>query len=259
MQLFAALPVYFGGPLFVGVFVIVAIAVGLAVHRIVPRTVLEEHNDIAGFMFAVVGVVYAVLLAFLAIAVWERYEGAEVRTYDEANQLAVVYRAVDVFPQARKIRGDLMRYTNLVITDEWPKMGALGESDAANRLLERIGYDIRHLRANTPSQQAVLSSLLENVHSIMVDRDYRVSMSATGINAFLWAILFAGAAGTMLFSYLFAFRRIGAQITMTGLLAFSLAIVLYLISVLDYPFRGEVRIPPEAFVTAAHTYCDVGC
>ncbi|HEV2261005.1 MAG TPA: hypothetical protein VGR69_01785 [Candidatus Rubrimentiphilum sp.] len=259
MQIFAALPVYIGGPLFIGVFVAFGILAGLLVHRFVPRAVFEEHNEIAGFMFAVVGVVYAVLLAFLAIAVWERYEAAEVRTYDEANQLSVVYRAVDVFPQAPKIRKDLMRYTTLVINDEWPKMNGSGESSEANLLLEDIGYDIRHLHANTPSQQAVLSSLLENIHSIMVDRDYRISMSSEGINVFVWTILFAGAIGTMLFASLFAFKRAGAQVAMTGLLAFSLAIVLYLISVMDFPFRGEVRIGPEAFVNAAHTYCDVGC
>lgn len=256
---FAGLPVFIGGPLFVGLFVAIAVVAGLVVHKFVPAQLLQEHNDIAGFMFAVVGVVYAVLLAFLAIAVWERFETADLRTYDEANQLSVVYRTADVFPQSRHIRANLKRYVDLVIHDEWPKMNDGGESSEANAILETVGYEARRLQAKTPTQQAVLSELLTNLHSVMVDRDYRISESATGINEFLWTILFFGAAATLLFSYLFAFRRRSAQITMTGLLALSLALVLYLVAVLDFPFRGQVRIDAGAFENAAKTFCDVGC
>jgi hypothetical protein len=36
----------------------------------------QGHNDVAGFIYAVVGVIYAVLLALMVIAVWEDYEKA---------------------------------------------------------------------------------------------------------------------------------------------------------------------------------------
>src|SRR5438477_8054128 len=71
VQIFATMPVYLGALIFVGGFVLVAVGAGLLAHRYLPQTVLEDHNDIAGFMFAVVGVVYAVVLAFLAIATWQ--------------------------------------------------------------------------------------------------------------------------------------------------------------------------------------------
>jgi hypothetical protein len=37
-------------------------------HRLVHVDVRKAHNDLAGFTIAVVGVLYAVLLAFIAIA-----------------------------------------------------------------------------------------------------------------------------------------------------------------------------------------------
>ncbi len=53
----------------------VVAVVGLAlVQRLVPATIRKEHNDVAGFIYAVLGVIYAVLLALVVIAVWE-YSG----------------------------------------------------------------------------------------------------------------------------------------------------------------------------------------
>ena len=51
--------------------VLVAVAGLLFVQRLVPSRLRQEHNDVAGFIYAVLGVAYAVLLAFVVIVVWE--------------------------------------------------------------------------------------------------------------------------------------------------------------------------------------------
>jgi hypothetical protein len=57
------------GVLIVGAACLAAV-VGLSVvQRLVPVTVRKEHNDVAGFIYAVLGVIYAVLLALVVIAV----------------------------------------------------------------------------------------------------------------------------------------------------------------------------------------------
>ena len=66
--------------------------VGLTlVQRLTPSTLRQEHNDVAGFIYAVLGVAYAVLLAFMVIAVWEQYEMARNTEDQEANELAEIY------------------------------------------------------------------------------------------------------------------------------------------------------------------------
>jgi hypothetical protein len=65
------------GMILVGGAVLLAIAGTLMVRRWVPVEVLERHNEVAGFIYAVIGVVYAVLLGFTAIIVWERYDKAQ--------------------------------------------------------------------------------------------------------------------------------------------------------------------------------------
>ncbi len=259
MDIFASLPVYLGGPLFVFGFVALSVGGGLLAHRFFPKAVLEEHNDIAGFMFAVVGVVYAVLLAFLAIAVWERFDAAETRVHDEANQIVVVYRRVDAFlAQRASLRKKISQYVDLVISDEWPKMNTGQSSERANRLIEDIAYQARHLNATTATQQTLLTSIIDGLQETMMDRNDRLLLSNRGLNAFLWTILFLGAGAVIVFSYLFAYKSMGAQAAMTGLLAFTLALVLYLIAVVDYPYRGDVRIQVGPFIEASHTMRSIG-
>jgi hypothetical protein len=53
----------------------ILLAVGglVLVEYLVPWQVRRQHNDVAGFIYAVLGVVYAVLLGFATIVVWEDF------------------------------------------------------------------------------------------------------------------------------------------------------------------------------------------
>ncbi|MBV8404740.1 MAG: DUF4239 domain-containing protein, partial [Gammaproteobacteria bacterium] len=53
---------------------------------------LRGNNEVAGFKFAVIGVLYAVLLAFVVIISWERFYDAEKAITAEAGAAATVYR-----------------------------------------------------------------------------------------------------------------------------------------------------------------------
>ncbi len=67
-----------------------AVAGLLLVQRLVPSGPRQEHNDVAGCIYAVLGVAYAVLLAFVVIAVWQDYQTAKTNLESEANELAGV-------------------------------------------------------------------------------------------------------------------------------------------------------------------------
>ena len=72
--------------------VVFVAVVGLgAVGGAVPANLRREHNDVAGFIYAVVGVVYVVLLALVVIAAWEEHEAAKATVGAEANELAEVF------------------------------------------------------------------------------------------------------------------------------------------------------------------------
>ena len=58
------------------------------VRRFVPIDVLQSHHEVAGFMIGVLGAIYAVLLAFVVVALWNQYQEARSAVEQEANQLS---------------------------------------------------------------------------------------------------------------------------------------------------------------------------
>ena len=53
---------------------------------------LSSNNEIAGFKFATVGVIYSVLVAFAVIVVWEKFNDAEAAVVQEAGAADTLYR-----------------------------------------------------------------------------------------------------------------------------------------------------------------------
>jgi len=84
---------------------------------------------VAGFIYAVIGVVYAVLPGFAAITVWERYDRAQASVEQEANDLADLYRDAETFPAnvRTQLKDQIRDYVRLVVQKEWPAM-AVGKS-----------------------------------------------------------------------------------------------------------------------------------
>src|SRR3712207_1199407 len=96
--------------------------VGLAlVQRLVSSELRKQHNDVAGFIYAVIGIVYAVLLALVVIAVWEDYEAARDTTDREANELAEIFWLAHRFPEPRQrqIQELTRSYARVVVEEEW--------------------------------------------------------------------------------------------------------------------------------------------
>ena len=64
------------GVLVIGSVCLLALGGLILVQRLVPTATRQQHNDVAGFIYAALGVIYAVLLALVVIAVWEEYQAA---------------------------------------------------------------------------------------------------------------------------------------------------------------------------------------
>src|SRR5215475_13242598 len=88
----AGLPLWLSGILVVGLPTVLAMVGPILIRRYVTLEKLSENNEVAGFQFAVVGVLYAVLLAFAIIVVWERLSDAENNVAREAGAAATIYR-----------------------------------------------------------------------------------------------------------------------------------------------------------------------
>jgi hypothetical protein len=242
-----SLPTVAAGIVVVGGFVVVALAIGYLVARFTSHDVRTAHNDRAGFILAVIGVIYAVLLAFVAIGVWERFQQAESRTYEEAGAIATVYRDAGSFPNAAPLRAMLRGYVQSIINREWPLMERGQKSAVSSTLLEAADHYVRALPVASLRLAGIQSQMLAAMDIALMDREARLTIDSGGINALLWFVLMVGAFVTVAFTYLFGFDRTLMQLLMVGGLSFVVGLVLFLVVAMDYPFRGSIYVTPEAF------------
>src|SRR5262245_2296468 len=113
------LPIWFLGLLLVGLTTILAMIGPHLVRRYVTLEELSANNEVAGFKFAVVGVLYAVLLAFAIIVVWEKFSEAENTVAREAGAVATIYRlshGIDD-PAGASLRSALDTYLKVTIAE----------------------------------------------------------------------------------------------------------------------------------------------
>jgi hypothetical protein len=237
------------GILIVGGSVLISLAGMLLVRRWVPQPILREHNEVAGFLIAVVGVAYAVLLVFMVIAVWERFEAAGATVQREAGALSNLYRIAEGLPEPT--RHDVLQaaqnYGQDVVKEEWPLMDRGESSPHAWELADSLWRTVREADSGDSREQILCEQMIVQMADMSTQRKLRLLASHEGLHPLLWVAIWGGAAITVLFTYFFGVKSVRAQALMTAGMAGILALNIFVIAAIDYPFRGVVRVTPEAF------------
>src|SRR5918998_2158629 len=230
------------------VFVPVLVVGLVVVQRLVPPDRREEHNDVAGFIYAVLGVAYAVLLAFVVIAVWEDYNTAQTNVESEANELAGVYFLASQLPEPERTNvQDLARTYARVVVEEWPMMEQGQTSPRADSLLRQLRLKLLQFEPRTRGEQVLYERGLAQVHDAVDARRSRLLEVREGIPNLLWVVLVVGGVITVSFTYLFGLKSNVAHALMVAALTLLICAILFTIGEFNYPFSGVVEIQPEAF------------
>ena len=226
-----------------------AVSGALFVRRKIGVETLSSHNDVAGFIYAVVGVVYAVLLGFTAIIVWEQFQGAQEVGEREANKLADLYRDAKVFPpQVRdEIHARLRTYGHVVVEKEWPAMADHKSSPEAWNAFDQLWESYYDFVPQGDHQVAWYSESIARMNELGDMRRRRLLSAESGIPPVMWFVLLGAGAIVIGFAFLFGTRTTWAHALMIAGLALTIGVVLLSIVALEHPFSGITRVRPEAF------------
>jgi hypothetical protein len=236
----------------IAVFGSAALSVGglLLFHLAVPHRLRSLHNDLAGFVLAIVGVIYAVLLAFIAVAVWQNYSDVDNLVQTEANMVDDLYRGTISLPPdlAVQLRQDLFDYTETVVQKEWPRMVTSMPSHLKGwRILDNVHLSLAQLKPADAPSLAAQSEMLRTLTKLYDVRRGRFHAASSELPAIVWWNLVVGALILIVFSYLFGAPRLTMHAVMVGLLGASIGLVLMLIVLLDNPFLGSSHVSVEPF------------
>ena len=226
------------------------------VQRFGPPALREEHNDVAGFIYAVLGVAYAVLLAFVVIAVWQNYETAKTNVDTEANELAGVYFLASQLPEPQRthVQDLARRYARVVVEEEWSMMEQGQTSPRADSLLRQLRSKLLEFDPSTEREQVLYEGGLTQLHDALDARRSRLLEVREGIPSLLWVVLVVGGVITVSFTYLFGLKSNLAHALMVAALTLLICAILFTIGEFDYPFSGVVEIRPDAFREMLHSF-----
>jgi hypothetical protein len=239
-----------------GELLIVAAVAGfwVALHALWQRRfrseVLRKHNDVAGFLFSAVGVIYAVVLGFVVVVVWEKYDATVSNVATEVAAVSDLYRTTSGLPNPVRgeIRRQLLQYSKKVVDLEWPAMqkGIIAQNDLP--LLEDIGLKIDLFKPADAGETNIQEMALTQLERLFDARRSRIYQSGPSVPLVLWFALVAGAIAVLAFAFLFGVENRGAQLWMTAILAGLIAILFIVIAEFDHPFGGSVRIGPGGWL-----------
>src|SRR5580698_3628661 len=135
-------PLWLSGLILIGLGTALSMYGPIVVRRYVTLERLTANNEIAGFKYATLGVLYAVLLAFAIIVVWQKFSDAETGVVQEAGAAATIYRLSPGMGEksGADLRSAVSHYLEVAIADDWPAMdrGITGASPTARQALDAI-------------------------------------------------------------------------------------------------------------------------
>lgn len=236
--------------------VIVAVGLSIAglllVRRSVALSTLERHNDVAGFIIAVIGVLYAVLLAFVVVISWQSFDNASQTASGEGELVVGLYRDASAFgPHTGDIREALESYAKSVVAREWPAMNKHQHEDLrTDGSLDDVWRAYRAFTPENPTQEAFYTDSIRRLNDLQNQREDRLAAASTQLPGPLWGVLLAGAVITVGFTYFFGVRNLRAHTLMVAALAAIIGLTLFLILSLDLPFSGDFSVRPTSMQRA---------
>jgi len=227
------------------------------VDRLVPAQSRQRHNDVAGFIYAALGVIYAVLLALVVISVWEEYQAASETVEQEANSVAEIFLLGHELPEPEgaHIQELARSYAREVVHKEWPLMAQGNqpplEQEAGTQtgwnLIDDIRASIHGFEPHTRAEEQLYAEGLDQVGRLGDARRTRLIASEEGIPGILWSVLIFGGIAAVGFTYLFGLESTWAHRLMVVTLAAVIGLVLFTIGAMGHPFSGGARIGPGFF------------
>ncbi len=229
----------------------IALYAGLiwCVRRLVKRHVFEGHNDVLAPLFLTAGTLYAVLLAFLVIAVWESHGAAQDNAAEEASTLATMYRQTAGMPagEQREMRAMLREYTEAVVTDEWPIQAASGGASPKARAVVAQIYRSYGALPRSEQTSPVSVEFLHTFSTVTADRNRRTLQANEQLPGILWAGLLIGATIVLAMTFLLYMEKFWLHFLMSGLSAILIVTLLLITFLLNQPFKGPLALDADSF------------
>src|SRR5262245_40123104 len=165
-----------------------------SVYLVVTRLAVNERRA-KGFkavspgMLPPLGILFALLVGFIAVEVWGNFDKAKAAVTTEASALRAVVLLAGTFPDEKRMRiyALINRHIDESVTKEWPAMAQQQATLATlpMALIEAL-HDTLALEPADDSQRAAQPEMVKELHTALDARRQRIVISESALSAVKW-------------------------------------------------------------------------
>lgn len=203
-------------------------------------------------MLSPLGVIFALLVGFVAFQAWNDFDKAKIAVETEAGALRGVAVLDESLPEEQRIhlRTLINRHIDEAVNREWPAMAQHGLTLASppTALIEALQLTVS-LKPQDESQRMAQREIMAALNKALDARRQRITISQSGVGAVQWAaIMLLGLCMLIAIAMVHSDNRHTCAIAVT-LFATGIALSALMIAPYSRPFTGANSVGPELFTT----------
>lgn len=238
-------------PLFLILFVGASCAVVIGLRPVVARLVDDrgEWDHALAHVIGTFGVFFGILLALVAVSVYENLAHTREVAIEEASRAGALYRASSALPDrgGDRMHETLDAYLRAVIDGDFPSQRRQVLPTSSDAQVDEMELILQSLEAETLTEQAEFKQVLETFDTFIEARRARIDATALALPLLLWAVIWVGAAVNAVLIAFIPVTRLRLHVLMAGLLALFIGLVIFVTADMDHPYAGSISIDAGAF------------
>ena len=231
------------------VFVAISLACLYLAKRFCKSLLFNDVTDYGQIFASAIGVMFALILAFVAVATWQNYDKVNDGVLKEADSLHNVYRNLGAYPEPfrSEIQKLIKQYVRRVIQDEWPKQAKVLQDETAHELITHINAAILSFYPHDNREMVLHQETLRNVSQYRGLRHDRIIGGRPNLTSSMWITLVGGTILYLIYLCFFDITCFKHHAFMIGMFGAFVALVYCLLIVYNFPFSAPGAISSEPF------------
>lgn len=238
-------------PLFLIVFVAASCGVVIGLRPVVARLVADprEWDRALAHVIGTFGVFFGILLALVAVSVYENLAHTRDVVIDEASRAGALYRASSALPDGAgdRMHDTIDEYLRTVIEEDFAQQQRQVLPTASDAQADELEEILDSVEAGSLTEQAQYKQALETFDSLIEARRARIDATTLALPPLLWVVIWVGALVNAVLIAFIAVRSRRLHLLMAGLLSLFIGLVIFVTADMDHPYAGDIAIDAGAF------------
>lgn len=223
-----------------------------AIYFVVTRLAVDARGRafkaVSPGMLPPLGIIFGLLVGFVAVQVWNDFDRAKVAVTTEASALRGIVLLAESVPEdeRQKLRQVVNRHIDEAMTHEWGSMAKrqMTLAPLPTHLIEGLKVTLAVNPADE-SQKTAQREIINELRWALDARRQRIVVSQSSVSVVKWAaILLQGFCALIAIAMVHSDNRLACAIALT-IFATGVAVSVLLIAAYSRPFTGEISVGPE--------------